>query len=77
MKFSTQFRTLLCLATGLTIASSAWGQAGLFNNRGAVVYINTGAVVRVLGTVTNSKIDADMTNMGDFIIDKNFGSKYA
>lgn len=72
MKFSTQFRTLLCLATGLTFASSAWGQAGLFNNRGAVVYINTGAVVRVLGTVTNSKINADMTNMGDFYIDNNF-----
>ncbi len=72
MKFSTQVRTLICLATGLTIGSSAFGQAGLFNNRGAEVYINTGAIVRVLGTVTNSKINADMTNMGDFYIDNNF-----
>lgn len=72
MKFSTQFRTLLLTASGLAFASGASAQGGLFNNRGAEVYINTGGVVRVLGTVTNKVPNANITNMGDFYIDNNF-----
>lgn len=69
-------KTVTSLYTSaLLLGLSAFGahaQSGLFNNRGAVVYINTGAVVRVLGTVTNQDPNANMTNMGDFYIDNNF-----
>lgn len=72
MKFSTRFRTILFLLPGLAFSANVSAQSGLFNNRGAVVYINTGGLVRVLGTVTNKAPDAGMTNMGDFYIDNNF-----
>lgn len=72
MKFSTQIRTLLSLLPLVAFSSNAMAQGGVFNNRGAVVHINTGAIVRVLGTVTNKSPNASMTNLGDFYIDNNF-----
>ncbi len=72
MKFTTTTILSSALLLGLALTHTANAQSGLFNNRGAVVYINTGGVVRVLGTVTNQDVNANMTNMGDFYIDNNF-----
>lgn len=65
-------KPLVLAILGLSFTTAITAQSGLFNNRGAVVYINNGALVRVLGTVVNKDGTAVMSNNGNFYIDNNF-----